>query len=205
MSFLQEFTNLYKPLLGKRAASFQLVFEELEKKANKGETLQIIETGCVRSIGNWEGDGQSSFMFGRFVEHYPLCKLDIYDISPNATNTCAKVLESNTNIKNIKIHTQDSVQGLWEFSKHVDVLYLDSYDVDFDNPHPSAFHHIQELCAIMKCLKPEALIIVDDNINNTGKGQYISTFLTTIGAEKIYDGYQIVFKLPKFKTYSFIL
>lgn len=194
MAFLQEFNSKYATALGKRSESFKILFSLMEDKALKGQALRIIETGCLRILNNWEGDGQSSYLFDRFLHHYGNCKLDIYDISPVSIDACSKAVSH----KNTTLHTQDSVDGLWKYSDPVDVLYLDSFDVDFSNTHPSAFHHVKELCAIMKNITPGALIMIDDNINNKGKGQYIYEFMNNIGAEILYDGYQVLFRLPKF-------
>lgn len=194
MAFLKEFNEKYAKLLNARTESFRILFTLMEEKAAKGQALKIIETGCLRLAGNWSGDGQSSYLFDRFIHNYSNCKLDIYDISPASIEAARKAV----NHKNTTLHTQDSVEGLWKYTDPVDVLYLDSFDVDFNNTHPSAFHHVKELCAIMKNITPGALIMVDDNINNKGKGQYIYEFMKNIGAEILYDGYQVLFRLPSF-------
>ena len=92
----------------------------------------------------------------------------------------------------------DSVKFLQELSPEhkFDLVYLDSYDVDFENPHPSSLHHLFELCAILhKNCKKGTLISIDDNKSGIGKGQYVAQFLDTIGAIKIYDGYQLIYQL----------
>ena len=44
--------------------------------------------------------------------------------------------------------------------------YLDSFDVDWRYPYPSAAHHLKELTAINKILRPETLVVVDDSPAN---------------------------------------
>jgi hypothetical protein len=58
--FAEQFRSHFRPRLGKRADGFAAIFEALT--AGPPRPL-IIETGCLRIPGNWEGDGQSTFMF----------------------------------------------------------------------------------------------------------------------------------------------
>lgn len=191
MTFLDDFDRFYAHKLSHRQQSFRLLFSLMEEKAARGESLNIIETGCLRIANNWEGDGQSSYLFSKFVEKYPSCKLDIYDISPESISVCEKQIVPHGNIR---LHCQDSVRGLWDYLDKVDVMYLDSFDVNFDHAHPSAFHHIKELCALMKNVTHGTLVMVDDNMNGVGKGQYVHEFMDNIGAETLFDGYQILFR-----------
>ena len=75
----------------------------------------------------------------------------------------------------------------------IDVLYLDSFDVDFNNPVPSSFHHIKELLAIFPKIQKGTLIVVDDNFNGKGKGQMIKDYMKNIGINPFFDEYQIGF------------
>ena len=42
------------------------------------------------------------------------------------------------------------------------LLYLDSFDLDPDNPTPSAIHHVLELLAARPLLGPGTVVVVDD-------------------------------------------
>jgi hypothetical protein len=44
-----------------------------------------------------------------------------------------------------------------------DLPYLDSYDVDFENPHESAMHRIKELLAAAPLVTDSTFILVDDS------------------------------------------
>lgn len=190
--FLQEFDQIYSKRLRKRTCTFRELFKLMEEKiVTEKRPLNIIETGCLRILDNWEGDGQSSFLFDRFLHHHDNCQLDIFDISPHSVNACKQIVTH----PNTKIHCMDSVKGLWNFQRKVDILYLDSFDVDFENTHPSAFHHMKELCAIISKLEPGALVMVDDNMQNKGKGQYIFEFMTDIGAKCLMNDYQLLFQM----------
>ena len=61
----------------------------------------------------------------------------------------------------------DSVQFLGDFSKitgekFADLIYLDSWDVDWSNPFASAEHGRKELIAIKPFLRAGTIIVVDD-------------------------------------------
>ena len=47
--------------------------------------------------------------------------------------------------------------------QHIDLLNLDSYDVDFKNPNDSAMHHLKELLAAAPLISKDTLILVDDS------------------------------------------
>lgn len=46
---------------------------------------------------------------------------------------------------------------------HVDICYLDSWDVDWEDPDPSAEHGLREWRAIEPLMRPGSLLIVDDS------------------------------------------
>jgi len=82
----------------------------------------------------------------------------------------------------------------------VDLFYLDSYDVKWQDDHASADHHLREFQAIEANLKPGAMVIIDDNSRfldtnrRTGKGHYIADYLQAKGREPMYDAYQIIYR-----------
>ena len=43
------------------------------------------------------------------------------------------------------------------------MFYLDSYDLDWRYPYPSAAHHLKELTSIIKILDEKTLVVVDDS------------------------------------------
>jgi len=70
----------------------------------------------------------------------------------------------------VRIHAGDSLAYLKSLADHppaglefLDLLYLDSFDVDFDDPLPSAIHHLKELLAIAPLVSFETLVVVDDS------------------------------------------
>jgi hypothetical protein len=78
-----------------------------------------------------------------------------------------------------------------------DFVYLDSYDIDWSKPHPSAMHHIKELIAVRPMLQEGTLIVVDDHRHPIGKGMYVYDFFEHIGVKPLYLAYQVAWVWPK--------
>jgi glycosyltransferase involved in cell wall biosynthesis len=215
-AFLELFDRNYKPKIGVRANTFRQIFEYLESRQKSSYT--IVETGCARVKDNWAGDGQSTVMFDHFVNHY-----DGRVFSVDINRESCESLQTRVTPKT-QIACSDSVPFLWKLSQQgdldIDLLYLDSYDVDWQNPHPSCLHHMKELCAIMPLLKPGTLVVVDDSVKAIGvlpnppkedgtmgftpikdlgvmgKGTYVDNFFRNIGCQRVIDGYQSGWIMP---------
>lgn len=93
-------------------------------------------------------------------------------------------------------------------------MYLDSYDVDFSNPLPSAQHHLNEFKAVKHLLHKGSIVLIDDtpisaewyddafnihendpkrinfNPNMSGKGSLVNIELDKMNATKIMHQYQ---------------
>lgn len=65
-----------------------------------------------------------------------------------------------------KLFVDDSVNFLKNLHHHnvskVDLVYLDSFDIDWQNPYPAMKHGLLEFEAIEKYLKPGSIIVIDD-------------------------------------------
>ena len=190
-SFVKDvFLEKYKHRLDrKRDRSFQKIFEILEKTQN--ERFMIVETGTTRKKDNFRGDGQSTILFDEFVNYYDGAVISI-DIDPTACRLARRLTSDKTCVLD-----GDSVDILNQLDhntiEQIDLLYLDSYDVNFNDTHPSSLHHLKELTTVYSRLKEGCIIAVDDNINDTGKGKYIKEFFDHISCEKIVDEYQLVY------------
>jgi predicted O-methyltransferase YrrM len=189
-TFITQYEAEFEPLLNLRASGFKEIFRLLES-LNK-DYYSILETGTCRWTGNWSGDGQSTVLFDRFVNFHDgdVCSVDI---TPEHCDNARRLVSSKTNVIN-----SDSVPYLWQIpqEKKFDLVYLDSYDVDFNNPHPAAIHHVMELLSIInKNLHSQSIIVVDDHNFGKGKGMYISEFMNKIGVQKVFEEYQVVYKL----------
>ena len=174
--------------LAHRRDTFMQMFDYLYG-LNKVDYI-IIETGCSRQEGlNWTGDGMSTVLFDFFVLMFGGVFISI-DISGDAIE-CAKRFTSS----NVNFICADSVATLAALRcnpsiTHIDLLYLDSYDLDWSNPHPSALHHLKELCAVQP-LPEGCMLVVDDNSQGRGKGQYIMEYYDAIDVIPVFNSYQI--------------
>ena len=138
------------------------IFKYLDSLPNP---IIIVETGCLRKKDNFL-DGQSTLLFDKYtLSRGENSKIYTVDISPESTKICKEVVS-----KNVEITTNDSVRYLNNLSKNflknktrVSMFYLDSFDVDWRYPYPSAAHHLKELVAINKIIDENTLVVVDDS------------------------------------------
>ena len=207
MNFIEQFEREWAPRLGPRRDTFRATFDYLMRRRPAGHL--IIETGCARQADNWEGDGQSTWMFDRFAETHGG---DVYtvDINPASCDYARSIVGPRTRVFN-----EDSVPFLNRIGaelratgRQIDLLYLDSFDWDPANPVPSALHHLKELCAIAPALRPGTLVVVDDSFHAlrgfrtgetytliedmgiSGKAMYVAQYFQQIGVPLAFDGYQ---------------
>ena len=201
------FSRLLKPAGNNpqrdRASSFSIVFEELDKMDKQDYT--IVETGCMSADHGdlaFGDDGASTYIFDDFINYYDGEVVSV-DITPDNVAHAQKMVSERTTV-----YCSDSVEFLWNIpeKRKIDLLYLDSYDFEPDNPIPSQKHHLKELTAVMKNLRKGSIIMVDDNANTPefewftkiaqgGKAGFVKEFMKDIGAELLLDEYQIIWRL----------
>ena len=175
-----------------RQRSFEIMIEHLDTIKNP----LIVETGCARQEDNFAGDGMSTLIFDRYIYDNG-GEFHSVDINPSNIAFARSKVSNKSNL-----HISDSVSWLWEFNKsgrQIDLLYLDSFDFDRNNPYPSCIHHLKELTAIISCLGETTVIAVDDNFgvgaNRIGKGQLVEEFMKATGRNLLlYEGYQLLWK-----------
>ena len=208
-SWLDHYRRIYYPLLNiqfdgvqgvladgiyNRAIGFDIIFRLLLNQ--KQSNFNIIETGTLRTPDNWM-DGQSARLFTEFVDLYS-GQMRSVDIDSVACETARNTITS----KNFSVVHNDSVEWLNSLSDldQVDLFYLDSYDVDWNNDTASADHHLKEFKIIQPFIRSGTVVAIDDNsrwVNNsrrTGKGRAVVEYLETQGHLPIYDEYQIIFQ-----------
>lgn len=180
-----------------RQPSFELMIDHLKNIDNP----LIIETGCARDAKNgFDGDGYSTLIFDRYINDYN-GELRTVDNNPGSVQWGKSQVSNKT-----QFTCTDSVRYLRQLNteltqsgRYVDLLYLDSYDLDHGNPHPSSLHHIKELTVIFSRLRSGTMVAVDDNFGNKnnrmGKGQYVEDFMSNIDVPLFYDGYQLLWIL----------
>ena len=186
-----------------RASSFSIVFEELDKMNKTDYT--IVETGCMRADHGdmaFGDDGASTYIFDDFINYYD-GEVASVDINPDNVAHAQKMVSDKT-----QVYCSDSVEFLWNIpaKRKIDLLYLDSFDFEPEDPIPSQKHHLKELTAVMKNLRKGSIIMVDDNLNTPefewftkiaqgGKAGFVKEFMKDIGAELLLDEYQIIWRL----------
>lgn len=197
------------PKLGLRETSFRKTFDYLDRFDHP---VTIVETGCARARDNWAGDGQSTVLFDRYLSlreaggrGYSI------DLEPRATELCRQLVGPS-----IEILTGDSVPLLLDVHARlraagatIDLLYLDSFDLDWDHPVPSAVHHLKELVSIAPSLRRDSLVVVDDAPGTArvvagarggwhaisspqvgGKGLFVAQYAQQVGASPLFASYQ---------------
>ncbi len=175
-----------EPLLGARQKGFNAIFDYLKKIKNPF----VVETGTYREENNYTGDGCSTLLFDNYIT-FNGGTLYSVDIDPKACTL------ARDNTKSATIVESDSVEFLSEINQKIDLLYLDSYNIeDWFNDWTPAAHHLKELCAVQKNLKPGSLLVVDDNVadsngNLLGKGRLIYELMEAMDIEPFFAEYQI--------------
>lgn len=187
--FVDYYDKKYANRMGHRKHSFRKIFELLESKQKNFYT--IVETGCARIKDNFLGDGMSTVLFDEFVNFY-----DGIVFSVDKDKNHCNLANSLTSDKTI-VHHSDSVAFLWNLhiDRDIDLIYLDSYDINFNKPHPSMLHHLKEFCAVLPKLKSGCVVAIDDNKANCGKGYYIKEFMQNINKKPVIDDYQLIYVL----------
>ena len=207
-----DFYKWFDSIAGKlenREISFRKIFEYLDSQPTP---IIIVETGCLRVKDNFL-DGQSTLLFDKYtLSRGEKSKVYTVDINPDSTKICKQVVSNN-----VKITTDDSVRylsnlakELFKDKKKITMFYLDSFDVDWKYPYPSAAHHLKELAAISKILHRETLVVVDDapavgNLVHSknvwqvlkspppvigGKGFLVHEYAEDVGAKVVFSNYQ---------------
>lgn len=169
--------------LDQRAKAFHTITGYLE---GLERPVVIVETGCLRQEGNWNGDGQSTIVWDQFVQRVG-GKVYSVDLDPHAAALAHSLTSNQTTVE-----SNDSVAWLMHMGPvglDIDFLYLDSYDIDWENPEPSMEHHLEEVLAAEPMLHPGSVVAVDDNLPNVGKGYLVGKHAERHGWEILCDSY----------------
>lgn len=155
-----------------------------------GRPVSIVETGGLREIGNVTGDGNSTYLWNEIVNDVGGNVTSI-DIDPICADNCRKAFP-----KNVTAVTMDSVEALSNIDSPIDLLYLDSHDVDFNNDKAAAFHALRECLTAYAKIAGGGFIAVDDNKGEAGKGRLVSEFAQLHQWQCEHDGYVKIWRLP---------
>ena len=159
-AFWTDFDANAHAALQSRGPTFAAIFAYLDRF---DRPVGIVETGCARQQATPAGAPGSTLLFDNYAAHHPASTVQSVDIDPNATSACRALVSER-----VTITTGDSVAFLAELARAapasawpIDLLYLNSADIDYDNPFPAAWRHMQELAAILPLLHAETLVVVD--------------------------------------------
>lgn len=183
-----------------RADGFMKIFELLDATAACTK-YHILETGTMRADHGdmcFGDDGVSTYIFDKFCEHKRFAELTSVDIDEkNCVYARTKVSPRTT------IVCADSVPFLYSIApkRKFQLIYLDSFDIEKNNPLPSQIHHLHELLAVWKNTARHTIIAIDDNDaffdgGVVGKGTLVKEYFSHIGIKPVFEGYQIVWQLP---------
>jgi len=178
------------------------MFELLLKKFS-GLSINILETGSAAH------GTKSSILFANYVKIFG-GRFDTVDTNPKIKDYYG-FLESN----NVRFHTDDSLNFINNLEDRIinelDLIYLDSFDLDIDNPAQSQEHGLNEFLLLNEKLKKGAILSIDDtpinydlfgNTENNkfdfipGKGRLILDFLNKNPNlyEVLYHYYSVVLR-----------
>jgi predicted O-methyltransferase YrrM len=201
MSFEEIFDCAYRRSLDstwrKRGASLRLVLSEIERSTPG--TPVIVETGTVRAADpSYWAEGNSTIILDHFANHVGATFYSV-DIDPDHCALAGRLCSARA-----QIHCGDSVAFLRDLSvsglhERIDLLYLDSLDVEWKAPHVSALHALRELEAATPLLRSGSIVLVDDNRKirgrRSGKGIYVADRMAARNARLLFDGYQMAWQL----------
>jgi hypothetical protein len=175
-----------------------------------GRPATILETGSSA----WGTD--SSLLFDDYVAAFGGTFATV-DVRPEPLRRLRPLLGPRSSAT-----CDDSVRFLERWVREhpgraVDLVYLDSFDVDFGAPVPAAMHGLSELWAIRPALRAGSLLLVDDTPATLddvppaeqaraadfherhglvpGKGMLVDLCLASApGVEKLRHGYQALYR-----------
>lgn len=188
-TFLSDLT--FKSILPKTKEQFDrqfdVIFGELEKL--NLEKYYICETGCIRSLTQFDWQGNFTILANNFLEFHDgiiyTCNID-----SDAINLCKDLSKTKASL-------MDSILFLSTLNEinEVNLFYLDSMDIDKHNPVPSMKHHYDEFLTLIKNrTHGNFYLIIDDNISdNIQKGYYINKLMTKLNIMPLLHSYQTMY------------
>lgn len=181
----------YAGKLGARYTSFVTAFRyALDIEDALADDWCLIETGSIRTINNWQGDGGGTIVLGQFA-HQQNRVLHTVDISADATSVAKHATQQWR--ENVECITGDSVEYLRGVDFPVGFLYLDSMDC-LNAVERARQHQCEELMAIWPNLVPGAVVLLDDNPGKTDKTK---AFLASMGAQVFVDALQSGWRIQR--------
>lgn len=159
---------------------------------------RVVETGCIREEEDFAGAGFSTYVFGCYL-HECQGRLIAVDNSPE---NCAFARAWTECFGDAVVVVQsDSIEWLRGNRERIDVLYLDSLDLQVAG---SAEHCLAEIKAAYKCLHDGSLVVFDDTLYRCrgyhGKGALAVPWLLERGWGIVHSGYQTILSTRILRT-----
>jgi len=215
-------TDSYELFSGKGVGHHinHLTFKALFEQMGTPKSPIILESG-IASRGT-----QSTYLFNEVVRKYggrfwsvdndpELVETHRGNMCPGTELVCDDSVAFFKGWAKASADTKASGQASAK-NPHVDVIYLDSYDLDFYNPEPSGKHGLAEYNALKPVIGKDTLMLIDDTpispewldtrgqtyrdmqhfYTDTGimpgKGMYVLD--EVLNAEKLIHNYQVLYK-----------
>lgn len=194
-----------------------LTFKRLFQEMQSLKTPLILESG-IASAGT-----HSTYLFNEYVKKYGGFFWSV-DINHNLVD-----IHKGNMCPATQLICGDSVSFFKKWcteNKEVDVIYLDSYDLDFYDPAPSGNHGLEEYKALIPSIRKNTLMLIDDTPVNTywldtrgqlyddmnvyynqnnflpGKGMYVLNQISN--ADKLIHNYQVLYRFNDKPVYPVI-
>ena len=176
-----------------RLAHRRFTFYKMMQHLDKSPSGYIVETGCSRSLDNWEGEGQSTQIW-EWVMKESKHKFNVIsiDITQGYVDQAKSLCPSINFYCGDSVKTLDKILKEDKIIKQTRLLYLDSFDWSKEAHLDSSFHHMAELASVWSNLPKGCLIVVDDRHSaEMGKHFMVSLFMEKLGIIPFFEEYQI--------------
>ena len=160
----------------------------------------ILETGTARgrfdiNLPSICGDGASTLIFALWCSRNN-AKIYTVDIDQKCIDNCKLNIAALGLTDVVEFVVSDSVAFLQSCPlTHLQFLFLDSYDFDYNDPIPSQMHHLKEYLAVKNKLNDRCCILIDDcGLPHGGKGRFVEKQLLEDKFILIESGYQHLYQ-----------
>ena len=177
------------------------------KEHFKFDYINFLETGCT-------SDSYDNFglLFAMMVDEIGGTYHTV-DINENYIKKSKDFFDKIIPNNSFVYETSDSIEYLNNFNNPLNLVHLDSYDLDIKEPIPSSLHHLYEFLSIKDKMPQGSIVIVDDNYlngtriwwHNIHNGEYINTEEIDIQTEIIGKGSLIYHSVKQGKIKDWIL
>jgi hypothetical protein len=126
--------------------------------------INVLETGCGH-YGDCKTFASMTYVFADILNNLKGGSLLTIDINENNLNKCKELTKDFSHIINYKLgDSLDILKNLdKDYVKSLDLIILDSYDLNLFDPIKSGIHHLKELLSLYENLNENCLIAIDDN------------------------------------------